>query len=298
MNLREEDWPRMIRALELIESRRREGRGEVPLEELARAIDLSPGHAQRLFKRWAGISPKRFQQYLGLQELRRRLAAGETVEAAADGAGLSGPGRLHDLMVHHEAVRPGSWRSRGQGLVLGWDLQPGPFGPVLLASSPLGLCFLAFTAELGPEAALADLAARWPRATLEHRPGSLAPVAARLFPRHPQPTETVSPAPTINLHLLGTRFQLVVWEALLRIPTGRLVSYEKLAGLCDCPAAVRAVASGVGANPVSWLVPCHRVIRKPGLVGQYRWGSLVKGSLIAWEAGLGESGEEQPSPAA
>jgi AraC family transcriptional regulator of adaptative response/methylated-DNA-[protein]-cysteine methyltransferase len=295
MNLREEDWSRMMAALALIESHRSDGSGEVGLEALAKTMDLSEGHAQRLFKRWAGVSPKRFQQYLSLQELRNRLARGETVEAASDHAGLSGPGRLHDLMVHHDAVLPGSWRSRGEGLVLVWDVQPGPFGPVLLACSGLGLCFLAFTAERGRQAALEDLESRWPRARLEHRPGAHADLASRLFPpldvEPDQRGGSPDPPPRLDLHLLGTRFQLTVWEALLRIPSGRLVSYERLAGLCDCPAAVRAVASGVGANPVSWLVPCHRVIRKMGLVGQYRWGSLVKGSLIAWEASLGETVE-------
>ncbi|MCB1047365.1 MAG: methylated-DNA--[protein]-cysteine S-methyltransferase [Calditrichaeota bacterium] len=287
MELREQDLGRMIRALRHIETRRAEGAGESGLEELARVMELSPGHAQRLFKRWAGVSPKRFQQYLSLRDLRARLVAGDTVEAAAWAGGLSGPGRLHDLMVRHDAVRPGSWRSRGAGLELVWDLQPGPFGPMLLACSPLGLCFLAFTAELGPEAALADLRARWPRARLEQRAGSLAELAATLFPGDD------TGRPQLRLHLIGTEFQLTVWEALMRIPVGQLLCYERLAGLCSSPGAVRAVASGVGANPVSWLIPCHRVIRKLGLVGQYRWGSLVKGSLIAWEHGF-LPGTERP----
>lgn len=250
--------------------------GQQPaLAELAARAGLSEFHCQRLFTRWAGVSPKRFLQHLAREKARAALLAGEDLLQASLSAGLSGPGRLHDLIVSCEAASPGELKSGGAGLLIAWGVTPTPFGPALLAQSTRGLMKLAFF-DGGEAAALAELEADWPAAELRRDDAVAAGLAARIFAsyRRPEP---------LQLFLKGTPFQLKVWEALLRVPEGRLVTYGTLATSIGQPSASRAVGSAVGANPIALLIPCHRVIRASGVLGGYRWGEERKRLLVAAE---------------
>ncbi|WP_163846741.1 methylated-DNA--[protein]-cysteine S-methyltransferase [Pseudooceanicola aestuarii] len=250
------------------------------LEDLAARMGMSPAHFQRIFSAWAGISPKRYQQYLALGQARRLLSARFSTVEAALGAGLSGSGRLHDLFLRWEAMSPGEYARGGAGLTLRWGWFDSPFGEVLAMASVRGLCGLAFTAEMGRDAAMADMAARWPRATLTEDPDAIAPwVAAAMAQRG----ET-------RLHLLGAPFQIKVWEALLTVPSGHVTTYSEIARAIGHPRAQRAVGTAVGRNPVSWLIPCHRALRKGGALGGYHWGLPVKRAMLAWESARAEAG--------
>jgi AraC family transcriptional regulator of adaptative response/methylated-DNA-[protein]-cysteine methyltransferase len=251
------------------------------LEQLSTALGCAPATLRRQFAVLAGVTPKRFVQYLTKEHARRLLADSADVLQAALAAGLSSPGRLHDLMVSAEALTPGEVGRLGAGVRLRYAFAGSPFGAVLAATSPRGLAFLGFVDEAagGASAAFADLAARWPRATLE-ADASVAQVVARVFERFARPVI----APPLHLLLAGTNFQIKVWEALLAIPQGRLVSYGALARALGQPSAVRAVAGAVGRNPLSVLIPCHRVIRESGDPGGYRWGLPRKLALIACES--------------
>lgn len=248
------------------------------LAEMAAQAGLSEFHFQRVFARWAGLSPKRFLQHLSRARAREALLQGADLLLASAEAGLSGPGRLHDLMVNCEAASPGEIKSGGAGLVVQWGLADTPFGPALLAASPRGLMKLAFIADDGTVEA-AELCQEWPAAELQRDDGKAAALALRIFSAYRQP----EPLP---LFVKGTQFQLKVWEALLRVPDGRLVTYGELARGIGQPAASRAVGSAVGANPVALLIPCHRVIRSDGLLGNYRWGELRKQVLVSAELAL------------
>ena len=252
------------------------------LERLSAALDCAPATVQRQFAAFAGVTPKRFVQYLTKEHARRLLADSADVLGAALAAGLSSPGRLHDLMVSTEALTPGEVGRLGAGVRLQYTFAESPFGCVLAAASPRGLAFLGFVDEAagGRPAATADLAARWPRATLV-ADDSVAPVVARVFARF---SRSAPVAPPLHLLLAGTNFQIKVWEALLAIPEGRLVSYGALARALGRPEAVRAVAGAVGRNPLSVLIPCHRVIRESGDPGGYHWGLPRKLALIACES--------------
>ena len=247
------------------------------LDAVARQVGLSPHHFQRLFRRWAGISPKRFVQYLTLEHAKRALADSQSVLDAGLDAGLSGPGRLHDLFVTCEALTPGEYKAQGAGLVVRHGVQPSPFGPCLVMATERGVCGLAFVTADEVEAALAELAAGWSRARLVEDRDVAAAFVARAF------APAVGDRP-IPLSVRGTNFQIRVWEALLRIPPGRVVSYQALARHLGKPAAARAVAGAVAANPVSFLIPCHRVIRQSGVVSGYRWGRMRKQAMLGWEA--------------
>ena len=249
------------------------------LAEAAAETGLSEFHFQRLFSAWAGVSPKKFLQYLTLEHAKARLAASDSVLDAAYDAGLSGPSRLHDLFVTHEAVTPGEWKAMGKGLTLRYGWHESPFGDCLLVATDRGLCALGFVLPEGRAATEADLLAGWDQAHLAEDPGATAPYAARAFGGGSAP---------LNLVLRGTPFQLKVWEALMRIPPGAVVSYERLAQHLGKPTAARAVAGAVALNPVSWVVPCHRVIRGTGIITGYRWGPDRKRTLLAWEAALAE----------
>ena len=253
------------------------GGGALTLEQLAGEMQMSPAHFQRLFSKWAGISPKRFQQYLTLGHAKALLADRFTTLEAAQALGLSGSGRLHDLFVRWEAMSPGAYASRGAGLVIHHGAFDSPFGPVVAMGTDKGLCGLAFAAELGEKAALEDLRARWPEARfVEDRAPISAWVRAAFAPR--------GGAGQVALHLFGAPFQIKVWEALLTIPSGHVTTYGEIAGAIGRPRAVRAAASAVGRNPVSFLIPCHRVLRKSGALGGYHWGLPVKRAMLAWEA--------------
>lgn len=258
----------IARALEEIDRDR-----GLSLEDLAARLDLSPAHFQRTFSAWVGVSPKRYQQYLTLDHARRLLAERFTVLDAAHEAGLSGPSRLHDLFLRWEAMSPGDYARRGAGMTIRHALAPSPFGEVLVMATDRGICGLAFTESLGREAAMADMTARWPEARFVEDT-----TAARLVEgAFGGPGETM-------LHMIGAPFQIKVWEALLRIPSGHVTTYSEIAAAIGHPKATRAVGTAVGRNPVSWLIPCHRAITRDGRLGGYHWGLPVKRAMLAWEA--------------
>lgn len=250
------------------------------LARVAEEVGLSEYHFQRLFSDWAGVSPKKFLQYLTLSHAKKRLAACDSVLDAAYDAGLSGPSRLHDLFVAHEAVTPGEWKSMGEGLTVRYGWHDSPFGDCIMVATERGVCGLGFALPEGRAATEADLLAGWGQARLVKDAAATAPHAALAFGQG---------GGTLRLVLRGTPFQLKVWEALMRIPAGAVVSYERLAQHIGKPSAARAVAGAVALNPVSWLVPCHRVIRGTGAITGYRWGPARKRAILAWEAARDES---------
>ncbi len=254
-------------------------RHQPSLDELATHLHLSPFHLQRLFKRWAGISPKRFLQYLTVDYARQLLAEEQSVLAAAYEAGLSGPGRLHDLFVSVDAVTPGEFKQKGAGLQIAYGFHETPFGECLLAATSRGVSDLAFLSEGEREEAVANLRRRWPDANLIEQPEMTQPLAAAIFPAEPG-----AALGRVSLVLQGTNFQVKVWEALLAIPAGHAVSYEDVAASIGRPTAVRAVASAVAANHIAYLIPCHRVLRKSGDSGEYRWSATRKKAMLGWEA--------------
>ena len=265
----------MRRAIDLIDSD--EGRGRT-LEQIAAEMHMSPAHFQRIFSRWAGVSPKRYQQWLALDHARELLANRHTTLETADRVGLSGSGRLHDLFLRWEAMSPGEYARAGEGLEILWGWFESPFGPALVMGTDKGICGIGFAAETGAEAVMADLTSRWPKATYTEDVAALAPLAAQAFPRDGSNRE---PA---QLFLIGAPFQIKVWEALMQVPTGHVTTYSDIARVIGHPKAVRAVGTAVGRNPVSWLIPCHRALRKSGGLGGYHWGLPVKRTMLAWEA--------------
>jgi len=273
------DYERIERAICYLEENYRQ---QPDLKALAQGAGLSEFHFQRLFRRWAGVSPKRLVQYLTAGHAARLLRASRSNLEAAYEAGLSGGGRLHDLLVNLHAVTPGELKHAGAGLTIQYGFHPSPFGECLIGMTTRGVCHLGFVSPEDRRAALAELAAEWPQAQFEEAPRVTAPLIRQLFER------INGNSPGIDLHVRGTNFQIKVWEALLRIPPGGVVSYEDLARHIHAPRAVRAVANAVAHNPVAWLIPCHRVIRKSGILGGYRWGETRKKVLLAWEAAQDE----------
>jgi AraC family transcriptional regulator of adaptative response/methylated-DNA-[protein]-cysteine methyltransferase len=249
------------------------------LEQMAAAAGMSPFHFQRVFKRWAGISPKRFLQYVTLGHAKRALAADASVLDAALDAGLSGPSRLHDLFVTCEAMTPGEYKARGERLVVRWGIHEVPLGRIVVGLTERGLCWLAFV-EQDPAPVVAELQHAWRSARLVRDDAATAAAAARAFALGAPGAE---PLPLL---VRGTNFQLKVWEALLKIPFGRLVSYQAIAQAVGQPRAVRAVGRAVGANHLAWLIPCHRVILSTGIIHNYRWGVRQKQLLVDFEAAL------------
>ncbi|NDV13619.1 methylated-DNA--[protein]-cysteine S-methyltransferase [Crenobacter caeni] len=246
------------------------------LEDLARAVHLSPGHLQRVFSEWAGVSPKRFLQYLSKQHALSALATSQDMLSVTHALGLSSGSRLHELMVTCEAMTPGEIRAGGQGVTVGYGWGPSPFGGALIGWTTRGVCHLAFAGA--PRAELeARLATAWPRAALRRDDAAARAWLERVF----APATSGAPLPLL---LKGSNFQLKVWEALLDTGCGRLVSYRQLAGMAGAPRAARAVGSALAANDLAYLIPCHRVIREGGEVGQYRWGGERKQAIQLWEA--------------
>jgi AraC family transcriptional regulator, regulatory protein of adaptative response / methylated-DNA-[protein]-cysteine methyltransferase len=270
------DYQRVAEAIHYLETNYRD---QPNLEALAAHLHLSPFHLQRLFTRWAGISPKRFVQYLTAEHAKGLLANAHSVLDAAYDAGLSGPGRLHDLLIATEAVTPGEFKSRGEGLTIRYGRHATPFGDALLAATERGICKFSFLDQTEWTAAVAELRSQWAGAHLIEEPAYTQPLINQIFP--PEPTGEPR---RINLLLKGTNFQLKVWEALLRIPAGSVRSYEDVAEAIGQPNATRAVGSAVGANHIAYLIPCHRVIRKSGIVKEYHWGPTRKKAMLAWEA--------------
>ena len=247
---------------------------QASLDEIAASVGMSPAHFQRIFSQWVGVSPKRYQQYLALDHAKRLLAERHSVLEAAYGSGLSGAGRLHDLFLRWEAMSPGEYARAGEGLAISWGWFDTPFGPALAMGSDRGLCGLAFAAQTGRAEVVADLRARWPRADFVEAAEALAPWVEAAF---------VGRGET-RLHLIGAPFQIKVWEALLRVPSGHVTTYSDIAAAVGHPRASRAVGTAVGRNPVSWIIPCHRALRKAGGLGGYHWGLGVKRAMLAWEA--------------
>ncbi len=253
------------------------------LEDLAGHMGLSPAHAQKLFKRWCGLSPKEFVQAMALDRARALLEGSASVLEAAHEVGLSGGGRLHDLFVTHEAMTPGDYKRRGEGLEIVYGFHGCPFGEALVMATARGVCGIAFVNEDVNQThaeALADMTRRWPRATYRQDIAATAPFAARVF--QPQKWQAEKP---VRLVLIGTDFEVRVWEALLKIPMGRAVSYADIARHLRQPTASRAVGTAVGRNPISFAVPCHRVMRGDGQLAGYHWGLTRKRALIGWETG-------------
>ena len=246
------------------------------LDEVARHVGLSPAHFQRLFSRWAGVSPKRFCQFLSAEHARRCLAASRSVLEAAFEVGLSSPGRLHDLTVAVDAVTPGELRSGGAGLVIRHGQIDSPFGRCFIAATDRGVCSLSFPTDSDGEEGLAWLRETFSGAELQPAPIEIAGLGQRIFAR----AGGDGPLPVL---LAGTNFQLKVWEALLRIPPGRLCSYGDLADWMGRRTATRAVASAIAANHIAYLIPCHRVIRSLGDFGEYRWGAARKRAMVGLE---------------
>jgi AraC family transcriptional regulator of adaptative response/methylated-DNA-[protein]-cysteine methyltransferase len=267
---------------EAIRFLRREFRQQPDLADVARHVGLSPFHFQRLFTRWAGVSPKRFLQFLTVEHAKGRLRASEPVLRAAFESGLSGPSRLHDLLVTTEAVTPGQVRSWGAALEIEWGIASSPFGAVLIGVTGRGICHLWFLEEADEDGSRALHALRntWPRARLTHAPGTVRTLPGRIFRRLP---DAEDPRP-LALLLKGTNFQIQVWRALLQIPPGRIISYGRLASAIGRCGAGRAVGSAVGRNAIAFLIPCHRVIREEGRLGGYRWGPARKEAMLGWEA--------------
>ncbi|HSE06994.1 MAG TPA: methylated-DNA--[protein]-cysteine S-methyltransferase [Methylomirabilota bacterium] len=268
------DYERIARAIGYLQRHANEQPG---LAAAARHVNLSEHHFQRLFTRWAGVSPKRFLQYLTLEHAKSRLAGERGVLDVAGAVGLSGPGRLHDLFVTLEAMTPGEYRAGGAGLAIRYGLHDSPFGAALIAVTARGICALRFVDGPGP--GVDQLRRDWPDAELRHDPAAIAPVSERLF-------RPLAPAPGRPLALLvkGTNFQVKVWRALLELPFATVATYGDIAGRIGAPGAARAVGTAVGANPVAWLIPCHRVIRESGALGGYRWGAERKAAMLGWEA--------------
>ena len=254
------------------------------LEAMAGAAGMSPFHFQRVFKRWAGISPKRFLQYVTFAHAKRALAEDASVLDAALDAGLSGPSRLHDLFVSCTALTPGEFKALGERLAVRWGIHDVPLGRILLGVTERGVCWLAFI-ERDETAVIAEFEREWQGARLVRDDAATAAIAERAFAmagaagREPLP-----------LLVRGTNFQLKVWEALLRIPPGRLVSYQAIARAIGQPTASRAVGRAVGANQIAWLIPCHRVILATGIIHNYRWGARQKQLLVGFEAALAQAG--------
>ncbi|MGY9049720.1 hypothetical protein P775_01840 [Puniceibacterium antarcticum] len=265
----------MRRAIDAIDAG---GPGQT-LEQMAARMDMSPAHFQRLFSRWAGVSPKRYQQYLTLGHAKALLSERFTMIETAHSVGLSGTGRLHDLFLRWEAMSPGEFARQGAGLVIRYGGFDTPFGAALAMGTDKGLCGLGFLSETGREAAMADLTARWPAADYVADAATIRPWVDAAFA---QKGDTA-------LHLMGAPFQIKVWEALLTIPSGQVTTYSEIAQAVRHPRAMRAVGTAVGRNPVSFLIPCHRALRKSGGLGGYHWGLPVKRAMLAWEAARAEA---------
>jgi AraC family transcriptional regulator of adaptative response/methylated-DNA-[protein]-cysteine methyltransferase len=271
------DYARMEQAIRYLDANAERQPG---LDEVAHASRLSPYHFQRVFRRWAGISPKRFLQAVTLNRAKRALDGRASVLDAALDAGLSGPARLHDLFVTHEALSPGQFKRRGAGLDVRFGFVESPFGECLLAASPVGICWLSFVAGSHPSA-VAELRERFPEARLVRDEAAVRPLAERAFrPYGAGGTHRLEPVP---LHVSGTNFQVQVWRALLSIPAGQTAGYGDVARRAGHPGAGRAVGHALRANPVAFLIPCHRVIRSTGALGGYRWGASRKQVMLAWE---------------
>lgn len=246
------------------------------LEQIAEQVHMSPFHFQRLFTEWAGVSPKKFLQYVSIEHAKQVLRKKTSLLEAASEIGLSGTGRLHDLFVSIEGMTPGEYKNGGDQLRINYSFAETPFGNVIIASTPKGICRMTFYQDEGE--ALTSLMQQFPHARYSQKVDILQQNALFIFQRD------WSQLQQIKLHLKGTEFQLKVWQALLKIPLGELQTYGHLAAGIEKPGASRALGTAIGSNPVAFLIPCHRVIQSTGAIGGYRWGSIRKMAIIGWEA--------------
>ena len=273
-----DDYEAVRRAIEFISENWRE---QPSLEAIAEEVGLRPLALQRLFTRWAGLTPKGFLQAVTLDAARALLDNSASVLDATYAVGLSGPARLHDLFVTHEAMTPGAYKARGEGLTIRFGIHPSPFGQALIMVTERGLAGLAFADPGGERAALADMQSRWPRAAYVEDRAATDAYAKRIFDpatwRADQPLRVV---------MIGSDFELRVWETLLKLPLGRATTYSDIAAHIGRPSAARAVGTAVGRNPISFVVPCHRVLGKGGGLCGYHWGLTRKRAILGWEAGV------------
>ncbi len=267
-----------------IEYLERNFRRQPNLDEIAASVNLSKFHFQRLFKRWAGVTPNQFLRYLTVEYAKSRLRESQSVFDASQDAGLSSASRLHDLFVTFEAMTPGEYKQLGKGLDIRFAFLPTPFGECLLAATERGICALQFPTHQDHEANILELKREWPQAEFVEDRLGMAPVIQRIF----APLRVDEPR---KLHLLlkGSNFQIHVWRALLAIPSGAIVTYQDVAAHISNPSAARAVGNAVAHNPISYIIPCHRVIRKVGEIHNYRWGAARKKAMLGWEASRLES---------
>ncbi|NJM28858.1 MAG: methylated-DNA--[protein]-cysteine S-methyltransferase [Rhizobiales bacterium] len=255
-------------------------REQPSLEELSERTGVGPHHLQKVFTRWAGLSPKAFLQALTLDRARELLRDSASVLDATYEVGLSGPGRLHDLFVTHEGMTPGIYKAKGRGLTITYGFHASPFGTALVMTADQGLCGLAFADDGGEAAALADMQSRWPEADYVEDHIATAPVAKRIFSQ-----AKWNPEQPLRIVFIGSDFEIRIWETLLRIPMGKAATYSDVAAHVGKPSAVRAVGTAVGKNPISFVVPCHRVLGKSGSLCGYHWGLTRKRAILGWEAG-------------
>lgn len=256
-------------------------RSQPSLEQLAANLNMQPIQLQRVFTRWAGLTPKQFLQAITLDHARALLKESASVLDTSYEVGLSGPSRLHDLFVTHEAMTPGDYRRRGEGLLIQYGFHPCPFGYVLIMVTDKGLAGLAFADPGEEQTALDDMTQRWPAATFEENADQTRPYLDRVF--DPQTWSQDTP---LRIVLIGTDFEVRVWETLLKIPLGRATTYADIATSLGKPTATRAVGTAVGKNPISFVVPCHRVLGAKGNLCGYHWGITRKRAILGWEAGL------------
>lgn len=271
-----EDFLRIEKAIHFIEDN---FKSQPSLDQIASSVHLSKYHFDRLFKRWAGISPIQFMHFMTLDYTKQKLAESQSILETAFDAGLSGPGRLHDLFVTFEAMTPGDFKKQGAGLDISYGFCDSPFGECLLATTPRGICYLGFVEADKQTETLEVLFQTWPGSEFTEDPKRISPIVKDIF-KLDQNKKTRP----FNLQLKGTNFQINVWKALLSIPEGWVVSYKDIASHMGYPNAFRAVANAIAINPVAYLIPCHRVIANSGKIHQYRWGSARKKALIGWEA--------------
>ncbi|MCG8570986.1 MAG: methylated-DNA--[protein]-cysteine S-methyltransferase [Spirochaetes bacterium] len=269
------DYKRIEKAIQYLESN---FTSHPTLEEIAEHINLSKYHFNRLFKRWAGISPIQFQQFMTLDYTKQKLTNASSLLDAAFAAGLSAPSRLHDLFVTFDAMTPGEFKNHGEGVKIYYGFKWSPFGKYLIATTKRGICHLGFIAGDDCSNALNMLFETWPGADFNENLHAVNLVAEDIFTNNNK-----NPGP-FHLYLKGTNFQINVWKALLRIPEGWVVSYKDVASYIGQPRAYRAVAKAIAVNPIAYLIPCHRVISSSGKIHQYRWGSARKKALVGWEA--------------
>ena len=271
------DYDKVRRILAYITENWRE---QPSMEAIAAYIGLSEPHLHHVFRRWAGLSPKAFLQAITLDHARGLLRDSASILDTAYEVGLSGPGRLHDLFVTHEAMSPGDWKAGGEGLILRYGYHPSPFGEALAVATDRGLAGMGFVDDGEYAAALADMVRRWPKASFVQDQAATGPMTARAFDPALWKPET-----PLRIVFIGTDFEVRVWETLLRIPLGQATTYSAIAEKLGKPKAARAVGSAVGRNPVSFVVPCHRVIGKSGSLTGYHWGLTRKQAILGWEAG-------------